>query len=53
MASSAAYMRVMEVTAGMQPAGNVSFFNGNQRLSFIGLSNNINQQNFVRRTFWV
>jgi hypothetical protein len=26
--------------------GNVSFFNNNRRISFIGLANNINQQNF-------
>src|SRR5690606_23959943 len=26
--------------------GNVNFFNGKQRISLIGLSNNINQQNF-------
>lgn len=26
--------------------GNMNFFNGNQRISLIGLSNNINQQNF-------
>ncbi len=26
--------------------GNVSFFNGNRRISFVGLFNNVNQQNF-------
>jgi len=29
-----------------QAGGNVSFFNKNQRISIIGLTNNINQQNF-------
>lgn len=29
-----------------QAGGNINIFNGNQRTSFIGLSNNINQQNF-------
>ena len=29
-----------------QAGGNVNFFNGDQRISVIGLSNNINQQNF-------
>jgi outer membrane receptor protein involved in Fe transport len=29
-----------------QAGGNISFFKGNQRISVIGLSNNINQQNF-------
>lgn len=29
-----------------QAGGNVSFFKGNQRISLIGLSNNLNQQNF-------
>ena len=29
-----------------QSGGNISFFNKNQRISVIGLSNNINQQNF-------
>lgn len=29
-----------------QAGGNINFFNGDQRTSFIGLSNNINQQNF-------
>jgi outer membrane receptor protein involved in Fe transport len=29
-----------------QAGGNISFFKGNQRISLIGLSNNINQQNF-------
>ncbi len=29
-----------------QAGGNVSYFKGNQRISVIGLSNNINQQNF-------
>jgi hypothetical protein len=27
--------------------GNVSFFNGNRRISLVGLTNNINQQNFA------
>ncbi len=29
-----------------QAGGNINVFNGDQRISFIGLSNNINQQNF-------
>jgi len=29
-----------------QSGGNINFFNGNQRTSLIGLSNNVNQQNF-------
>ena len=29
-----------------QAGGNINFFNGDQRISIIGLSNNINQQNF-------
>ena len=29
-----------------QAGGNINFFNGDQRISVIGLSNNINQQNF-------
>ncbi|RYY61820.1 MAG: TonB-dependent receptor [Chitinophagaceae bacterium] len=29
-----------------QAGGNVSFFKGDRRISFVGLSNNINQQNF-------
>ncbi|MEM1322418.1 MAG: TonB-dependent receptor [Bacteroidota bacterium] len=29
-----------------QGGGNINIFNGDQRISFIGLSNNINQQNF-------
>jgi hypothetical protein len=29
-----------------QAGGNVSFFKGDRRLSFVGLANNINQQNF-------
>lgn len=29
-----------------QAGGNINIFNGNQRISFIGLSNNINEQNF-------
>lgn len=27
--------------------GNVSFFNGDRRISFVGLANNVNQQNFA------
>ncbi|MFK8102950.1 MAG: outer membrane beta-barrel protein [Saprospiraceae bacterium] len=30
-----------------QAGGNINIFNGDQRTSFIGLSNNINQQNFA------
>ena len=30
-----------------QSGGNINFFNGDQRISIIGMSNNINQQNFA------
>lgn len=30
-----------------QAGGNISFFNGNRRLSFVGNFNNVNQQNFA------
>ncbi len=35
-----------------QAGGNVSFFKGNQRISVIGLSNNINNQTFLVRIYW-
>ncbi len=30
-----------------QAGGNINFFDGNRRISFLGLTNNINQQNFA------
>lgn len=31
----------------------INWFNGDRRLSFLGMSNNVNQQNFSMRIYWV